>query len=156
MGKTLLELFKGSPQDKSVKSDKETLVEQELTGVRTKSAVELNNPLIYGNEATRIAQRSTPDLEDMKEGTGGEAGDGGLIGKGLGKLTKGKLTSIGDVRDKVNSKLGIPVNQIPTRVIDEIKDKDSQTPVVKGEDGTEVGKLLKESAGNPKTILKHL
>ena len=154
MGKTLLELFKGSPQDKSVKSDKETLVEQELTGVRTKSAVELNNPLIYGNEATRIAQRSTPDLEDMKEGTGGEAGDGGLIGKGLGKLTKGKLTSIGDVRDKVNSKLGIPVNQIPTRVIDEIKDKDSQTPVVKGEDGTEVGKLLKESAGNPKTILK--
>ena len=154
MGKTLLELFKGSPQDKSVKSDKETLVEQELTGVRTKSAVELNNPLIYGNEATRIAQRSTPDLEDMKEGTGGEAGDGGLIGKGLGKLTKGKLTSIGDVRDKVNTKLGIPVNQIPTRVIGEIKDKDSQTPVVKGENGTEVGKLLKESAGNPKTILK--
>ena len=154
MGKTLLELFKGSPQDKSVKSDKETLVEQEFTGVRTKSAVELNNPLIYGNEATRIAQRSTPDLEDMKEGTGGEAGDGGLIGKGLGKLTKGKLTSIGDVRDKVNTKLGIPVNQIPTRVIGEIKDKDSQTPVVKGENGTEVGKLLKESAGNPKTILK--
>ena len=68
MGKTLLELFKGSPQDKSVKSDKETLVEQELTGVRTKSAVEINNPLIYGNEATRIAQRSTPDLEKMKKG----------------------------------------------------------------------------------------
>ena len=154
MGKTLLELFKGSTQDKSVKADKETLVEQELTGVRTKSAVELNNPLIYGNEATRIAQRSTPDLEDMKEGTGGEAGDGGLIGKGIGKLTKGKLTSIGDVRDKVNTKLGIPVNQIPSRVIGDIKDQDSQTPVVKGENGTEVGKLLKESAGNPKTILK--
>lgn len=156
MGKTLLELFKGSTQDKSVKADKETLVEQELTGVRTKSAVELNNPLIYGNEATRIAQRSTPDLEDMKEGTGGEAGDGGLIGKGIGKLTKGKLTSIGDVRDKVNTKLGIPVNQIPSRVIGDIKDKDSQTPVVNGGDGDakEVGKLLKESAGNPKTILK--
>ena len=156
MGKTLLELFKGSTQDKSVKADKETLVEQELTGVRTKSAVELNNPLIYGNEATRIAQRSTPDLEDMKEGTGGEAGDGGLIGKGIGKLTKGKLTSIGDVRDKVNKKLGIPVNQIPSRVIGDIKDQDSQTPVVNGGDGDakEVGKLLKESAGNPKTILK--
>lgn len=156
MGKTLLELFKGSTQDKSVKADKETLVEQELTGVRTKSAVELNNPLIYGNEATRIAQRSTPDLEDMKEGTGGEAGDGGLIGKGIGKLTKGKLTSIGDVRDKVNTKLGIPVNQIPSRVIGDIKDQDSQTPVVNGGDGDakEVGKLLKESAGNPKTILK--
>jgi hypothetical protein len=152
MGKTLLELFKGSTQDKSVKSDKETLVEQELTGVRTKSAVEINNPLIYGNEATRIAQRSTPDLETMKEGTGGEAGDGGLIGKGLSKL--GVDGGIGGLRDKVNTKLGIPVNQIPSRVIDQIKEQDSQTPVVKGENGTEVGKLLKESAGNPKTILK--
>ena len=153
MGKTLLELFKGSPQDKSVKSDKETLVEQELTGVRTKSAVEINNPLIYGNEATRIAQRSTPDLEKMKKGTGGEAGDDGLIGKGLSKL--GVEGGIGGLRDKVNTKLGIPVNQIPTRVIDQIKEQDSQTPVVKGEkNGNEVGKLLKESAGNPKTIVK--
>ena len=152
MGKTLLELFKGSTQDKSVKSDKETLVEQELTGVRTKSAVELNNPLIYGNEATRIAQRSTPDLEKMKEGTGGEAGDDGLIGKGLSKL--GVEGGIGGLRDKVNTKLGIPVNQIPTRVIDQIKEQDSQTPVVNEGSGTEVGKLLKESAGNPKTILK--
>lgn len=152
MGKTLLELFKGSTQDKSVKSDKETLVEQELTGVRTKSAVELNNPLIYGNEATRIAQRSTPDLEKMKGSTGGEAGDGGLIGKGLSKL--GVEGGIGGLRDKVNTKLGIPVNQIPTRVIDKIKEQDSQTPVVNEGSGTEVGKLLKESAGNPKTILK--
>lgn len=152
MGKTLLELFKGSPQDKSVKSDKETLVEQELTGVRTKSAVEINNPLIYGNEATRIAQRSTPDLEKMKGSTGGEAGDGGLIGKGLSKL--GVEGGIGGLRDKVNTKLGIPVNQIPTRVIDQIKEQDSQTPVVNKGSGTEVGKLLKESAGNPKTILK--
>ena len=152
MGKTLLELFKGSTQDKSVKSDKETLVEQELTGVRIKSAVEINNPLIYGNEATRIAQRSTPDLEKMKKGTGGEAGDGGLIGKGLSKL--GVEGGIGGLRDKVNTKLGIPVNQIPTRVIDQIKEQDSQTPVVNQGSGTELGKLLKESAGNPKTILK--
>ena len=120
MGKTLLELFKGSPQDKAVKADKETLIEQETSGIRVKSAVELNNPGIYGNEATRIVQRSTPDLEKMKKGTGGTEGDGGLIGKGLGKLTGGKLTSIGDVRDKVNTTLGIPVNQIPTRVIEDI------------------------------------
>jgi len=86
MGKTILELFKDSPQDKSVKADKETLVEQETSGIRVKSAVELNNPGIYGNEATRIVQRSTPDLEKMKKGTGGEAGDDGLIGKGLSKL----------------------------------------------------------------------
>ncbi len=163
MGKTLLELFKGSPQDKSVKSDKETLVEQELTGVRTKSAVELNNPLIYGNEATRIAQRSTPDLEKMKDGTGGEAGDDGLIGKGLSKL--GVEGGIGGLRDKVNTKLGIPQNQIPTKVSDKIVElrakkeegKTSADPVTKdfmGKNGSELGKLLKESVGNPKTIVK--
>jgi len=177
MGKTLLELFKGSTQDKSVKSDKETLVEQELTGVRIKSAVEINNPLIYGNEATRIAQRSTPDLEKMKGSTGGEAGDGGLIGKGLSKLTGGKngepgsITSLGGLRDKVNDKLGIPKLLIPTEVVNKIVDgksnkkgegslNDSQTPITQdlygktGKNGSEVGKLLKESAGNPKTILK--
>ena len=152
MGKTLEELFKGSPQDKAVKPAKETLVEQETTGIRVKSAVELNNPGIYGNEATRIVTRSTPDLEKMKKGTGGEAGDGGLIGKGLSKL--GVDGGIGGLRDKVNTKLGIPVNQIPTRVIEQIKGQDTQTPVVTGENGTEVGKLLKESGGNPKTIIK--
>ena len=154
MGKTLLELFKGSPQDKAVKADKETLIEQETSGIRVKSAVELNNPGIYGNEATRIVQRSTPDLEKMKKGTGGTEGDGGLIGKGLGKLTGGKVTSIGAARDKVNKTLGIPINQIPTRVVEDIKDQDSQTPVVPGQNGTEVGKLLKESGGNPKTIIR--
>ena len=152
MGKTILELFKGSPQDKSVKANKETLVEQETSGIRVKSAVEVNNPGIYGNEATRIVTRSTPDLEKMKKGTGGEAGDGGLIGKGLSKL--GVDGGIGGLRDKVNTTLGIPVNQIPSRVIEDIKDQDSQTPVVSGQNGTEVGKLLKESGGNPKTIIR--
>ena len=174
MGKTLLELFKGSTQDKSVKPDKETLVEQELTGVRIKSAVEINNPLIYGNEATRIAQRSTPDLEKMKGSTGGKAGDGGLIGKGLSKLTGGKngepgsITSLGGLRDKVNDKLGIPKLLIPTEVVNKIVDgksnkkgegslNDSQTPITQdlyGKNGSEEGKFLKQSAGNPKTILK--
>jgi len=167
MGKTLLELFKGSTQDKSVKSDKETLVEQELTGVRIKSAVEINNPLIYGNEATRIAQRSTPDLEKMKGSTGGEAGDGGLIGKGLSKL--GVEGGIGGLRDKVNDKLGIPKLLIPTEVVNKIEDgksnkkgdthyRDSQTPITQdfyGKNGSDVGKFLKQTGGgNPKTIVK--
>ena len=165
MGKTLLELFKGSTQDKSVKSDKETLVEQELTGVRTKSAVELNNPLIYGNEATRIVTRSTPDLEKMKGSTGGEAGDGGLIGKGLSKLgigdgNGGTVSSLSGLRDKVNTKLGIPQAMIPTRLIGDIKGLDSQEPITldsvgKGLQGTGLGSFLKESGGgNPKTILR--
>ena len=50
-----------------VKADKETFVETELSGIRVSSAVELNNPLIYGNESGRIAIRSTPDVEKMKE-----------------------------------------------------------------------------------------
>ena len=47
---TILELFQSSGLNQSVKKDTETLVEQETTGIRIQSAVELNNPLIYGNE----------------------------------------------------------------------------------------------------------
>lgn len=80
MSRTIMELFHSSGLKESVKADKETFIEQEISGIRIKSLVELNNPLIYGNEATRIALRSTPDLEKMKKGTGGTDGDGGLIG----------------------------------------------------------------------------
>lgn len=165
MGKTILELFKGSPQDKSVKADKETLIEQETSGIRVKSAVELNNPGIYGNEATRIALRSTPDVDKMKSSTGGETGDGGLIGKGISKLgigdgNGGTVNSLSGLRDKVNTVLGIPQNQIPTRLIGDIKKLPSNEPITKdvvgqGLQGTGLGTFLKETGGgNPKTILK--
>jgi len=107
---TILELFRGSTFDTDIDSKsqegKGTLFsqvksfgEQELTGVRVKSAVELNNPLIYGNEATRIALRSTPSMDKMRT----DEGDGGLIG---GAITK--------IRDKVNSTLGVPQTLIPS------------------------------------------
>ena len=86
MSRTIMELFHSSGLKESVKADKETFVEQETSGIRIKSLVEINNPLIYGNEAGRISLRSTPDLEKMKSNTGGEGGDGGLIGKGLNKI----------------------------------------------------------------------
>ena len=35
----------------------------------------------------------------MKNSTVGESADGGLIGKGISKLTGGKLNSISDVRN---------------------------------------------------------
>jgi len=166
---TLLELFKNKDSFKygtaysEVKSDTETLVEQETTGIRIKSLVEINNPLIYGNEAGRISLRSTPDLEKMKSNTGGEGGDGGLIGKGLSKITGGAVSSISDVRDKINSKLGIPENLIPTKVSDkvielrgkELTSADPITPDTMGKNGTGLGKFLKNSGGgNPKTIGK--
>jgi len=146
---TLEELFKGSPQDKTVKAEKETFIEQETSGIRIKSAVEINNPLIYGNESTRIALRSTPLVEDMKQGTGGSGGDGGLIG--------GKIS---DARNFVNDKLGIPSAQTPTRLIDKIKDYPSSFPIseeIIGPNGNELGAFLKDSGGgNPKTLGKQL
>ena len=162
---SILELFKnkqllfpgGTSANGAVKKDTETFIEQETSGIRVKSLVELNNPLIYGNEATRIVNKSTPVLEDMKSGTGGTEGDGGLIGKGIGKLTGGKLNSIGDVRDKVNSKLGIPSNQIPSRILGQIQGQTSDVPVTLGDEGkgTEFGKFLKSTGGgNPSTLLK--
>jgi hypothetical protein len=110
MGRTILELFEGSDFDKAVDSKAnesrgtvfaqiKSFGEQELTGVRVKSAVELNNPLIYGNEATRIALRSTPDMDKMKQDEGG----GGLIGG-----------TIKNLRTVVNSTLGVPQTLIPS------------------------------------------
>ena len=149
----------------SLKSDKETLVEQEISGIRIKSAVEINNPLIYGNEATRITLRSTPTLDKMKDSTGGEGGDGGLIGKGISALTGGSLNSISDVRDKFNSKLGIPTSAIPTFVDnhgDLQKGAEPDTMITLGKirkdaAGTELGKFLKNSGGgNFQTIGRNL
>ena len=162
--------FKGSPQESAVKSDRDTVIEQELTGIRIRSAVELNNPLIYGNQAIRIATRSTSSVEKMKQGTGGEAGDGGLIGKGLGAITGGgfgrfvfggKVTSLNQARDGVNSRLGIPQNIIPTYVknsgeLQKGLEPDTMITLAKIKNdakGTLVGQFLKQTGGgNPKTI----
>lgn len=154
---TILELFKNKGLDKSVKEDTETLIEQETSGIRVKSLVDVNNPLIYGNESIRIAQRSTPLLEDMKEGANGGKAGGGLVG-GL----------INKARDFANSTIGIPETQTPTRVAEKIdgdlKDDNggskipTSTPITKdivGKNGTEVGKFLKSTGGgNPKTLGK--
>jgi hypothetical protein len=157
---TILELFKGSPQDTSVKRDTETLVEQETSGIRVRSAVELNNPLIYGNESIRIVNRTTSTLDTMKSQTGGEVGDGGLIGQGLSKLTGGKVSSISQARNAVNSKLGIPSTPIPSRLIGDIGNLPSSEPITKdnvgdGILGTGLGQFLKDTGGgNPKTLGK--
>jgi len=158
MARTILDLFKGSPQDTSVKADTETFIEQETTGIRVNSLVELSNPLIYGNESIRIVNRTTSTIEDMKSQTGGEVGDGGLIGQGLSKLTGGKVSSISQARDAFNSKLGIPSNPIPSRLIGDIVGLASSEPITKdnigeGLQGTGLGNFLKDTGGgNPKTI----
>ena len=147
------DIYKFGTNYSKVKSGNETFIEQEISGIRFKSLVELNNPLIYGNEAVRIVQRSTPLLEDMKSATGGSEAGGGLIG---GKINQ--------ARDFVNSKLGIPQTQIPSRVTDKIielsgkKELTSADPITEdivGANGTGLGKFLKDSGGgNPATIGK--
>ena len=107
---TILDLFRGSTFDKAVDSKAQegkgtlfsqvkSFAEQEVTGVRVKSAVELNNPLIYGNEATRIALRTTPEkdtmIESKKPDGAPKEGEGGLIGKGLSRLTGGRKDAKG-------------------------------------------------------------
>ena len=168
---TILELFQNQNSYRygtnysEVKSDTETLIEQETTGIRVKSLVELNNPLLYGNEAIRIANRTTKSVEDMKNSTGGESSDGGLIGLGISKLTGGKLNSISDVRNFANNKLGIPANPIPTYVdgtgeLQKGIEPDTMitlAKIKKDATGTEVGKFLKQAGGgNLRTIGRNL
>jgi len=171
MARTIMELFSDQSSYKygtnysSVKADTETLIEQETTGIRIKSAVDINNPLIYGNESTRIAIRSTPSVEKMKGATGGEGGDGGLIGAGLGAITGGRINSLSEGRDYVNSKLGIPGSAIPTYVdgTGELqKGKEPDTMITLGKikkdaAGTELGKFLKQTGGgNFRTIGRNI
>ena len=180
MARTIMELFNDQSSYKygtnysSVKADTETLIEQETTGIRIKSAVDVNNPLIYGNEATRIAIRSTPSVEKMKGATGGSGGDGGLIGKGLGAITGGgfgravfggQVNSLSEARDGVNSKLGIPSSAIPTYVDGHgglQKGKEPDTMITLGKikndaAGTELGKFLKQTGGgNFRTIGRNI
>ena len=64
---TILELFRSSTVDTNIETNPSTFLAQEVSGLRIKSAVELNNPILYGNESIRIANRSTKEIEDMKE-----------------------------------------------------------------------------------------
>jgi len=153
MARTLRDLFTKSEFDTSVKQETETFLEEETTGIRIKSLVDINNPLIYGNEATRIALRTTPTLDSMKSATGGELSSGGLIDKGLNKLTGGKVVSLSGIRDTVNTTLGIPVPLIPTRVAAKMEEGLTAQQVLDLKNGTELGKILKESGGKPKTII---
>ena len=178
---TILELFENKDSFKygtvysDVKEDKETFVGTETSGLRVRSAAELPNPVLYGNEVIRITARTTPILDDMK----GDVGGGGLIGKGLSKITGGKIKSIGGIATAFNKAVGIPITYIPTRLIGPIEGEPptdpkaalkaamtgklgphSQEPITKslvGANGTLLGKLLKQSGGgDPKTIVKNV
>jgi hypothetical protein len=175
------ERFSGSTQESAIQPTRDTVLKgprdvirfiagRLTTGIRFTSKVELNNPLIYGNQAIRIATRSTPDVEKMKQATNGDAATGGLIGKALGFVTDGfigkiafggRVSSLSEARNAVNSRLGIPQNLIPTAVINagELQTSDEPNTMItlakikKDGAGTELGKFLKNTGGgNPKTL----
>jgi len=99
---SLRDLFKGSVYD-NITSNSETLVKEELNGIRTRSLADANNPLLYGSDTTRIALRTTPTLDVMKTAATGKVGNSGILGK-----------AITTVRNKVNETLGIPHPLIQT------------------------------------------
>ncbi len=176
MGKTILDLFKGSTFDTAVESDKDTLVEFETTGIRPRSAVELNNPLLYGNQSIRIATRSTSAVEQMKRATGLNQVlvDGGVVGQGLAQITSGgfgrfvfggQVSSLNQARDGINTRLGIPQLTIPTYVkntgeLQRNIEPDTMITIARIKNdatGTLLGQFLKQSGGgNPQTIGKQL
>ena len=169
---TILELFKNSTLDNSVKADTETFREQESTGIRVKSAVDLNNPLIYGNQALRIATRGTTTLDRMKANRTSEGGSSaalqvtrGIIGVGLTAATAGMVDTAGGGRDALenlgNEVLGMPTRQIPSSVYNRIVlqdifgQYDTSKPIQAAGASTELGKLLSSvGGGNLQTIKK--
>jgi hypothetical protein len=186
MGRSLIDLFKSSEYENAlnsnvqesrtpvsdsfpgsefdvVKTDTETFLEQESSGIRVASAVDLNNPIIYGNEAVRIGNRTTPTLDTIKGGTNPSGGDGGLLGKGIkvlsGKgiqvLSGGKIKTLPELTNKLNSFLGIPQPPLPTRVANDMIDGKTAQEAIDNTQGTEFGKFLKQTGGgNPETIAK--
>ena len=138
---TILELFRGAGLDKQVKPDRVTKVEQEVTGIRIKSAVEINNPLIYGTDTFRIANRSTKMKDKMielrnKTADGGTDATDGVIQNGLKKVGKSKFAK--KAKGKFNkfkeSKVGQKLSKIvgkppgdtnPSSILEELKSIDN-------------------------------
>lgn len=136
----------------------ETILEQELTGVRILRAA--SAPILYGTELVRISTRTTNILNDMKDASnGGESGNAGLVGNTLNKA-KERAT-------KFASKLGITFPQllIPTRIALNDKFKQGLEPnipttlaQIKSDGaGSLVGKFLaKNVSGTPSQIGRNI
>jgi len=159
---TILDLFKNKDSYKfgtqynTVKADKETLAEQESSGLRVKSAVELNNPAIYGTDTLRIAIQSTPTLDKMKKNRTSTAEDSNFLRASQGVLNTAANVAASNVQsllDKneavsnlANTVLGMSTRQIPTTVYNRIVSQgdkyDTSVPMQPVGTSSEIGKLL--------------
>jgi len=99
-------LAKGARKVAGIKGS-ETLLEQELTGVRIIRSGAI--PVIYGTELPRITLRTTSTLESMRASTVGELADNGSLG--------GKILN---AADSVKSTLGLGTPITPTYTVGQL------------------------------------
>lgn len=99
-------LAKGARKVAGIKGS-ETLLEQELTGVRIIRTGAM--PVIYGTELPRITLGTTPTLESMRASTVGELADNGSLG-----------SKIKNTADKVSTALGLSVPITPSYTVGQL------------------------------------
>jgi hypothetical protein len=141
----------GAMAEKMFDPKTETLLEQELSGLRPYRLV--NEPALYGTEIIRIGTQKTSDVDAMKQSKNPDA-----------QISLGKIGKfIQKIGDKVNKTLGIPQNVFPTYVINTKEFKESKTPnkmitlgnITRDARGTALGRYLKSTgAGTPNQIAK--
>jgi len=132
---------------------KETLVEQETTGLRIIS--KLSSPIIYGTKIARFTLQQSDDVQEMKNSTNPNGGGNGLLG-GLVNAGRGLINS-------VKSILGVPQNITPTKIYlnktefntDDVSVLNNVTrlaEIQKKGGGSALGKLIAKGVGSGGTI----
>jgi hypothetical protein len=86
--------------------NKETFLEEELTGVRVLS--KLSSPILYGTKIARFTLQQSDDVQEMKTTTNPNGGGGGLLG-GIVNAGRNAINS-------VKSFLGVPQNITPSKL----------------------------------------
>jgi len=132
---------------------KETLVEQETTGLRVIS--KLSSPIIYGTKIARFTLQQSDDVQEMKNSTNPTGAGGGLLG-GLVNAGRGLINSIKSI-------LGVPQNITPTKIYlnktefntDNVFVSDTMknlAEIQKKGGGSALGKLIAKGLGSGGTI----
>ena len=142
---------------------KETLVEQETTGLRVIS--KLSSPIIYGTKIARFTLQQSDDVAEMKsarveqwQGIGAVTltpVNGGLLG--------GLVNSVRNTISNVKSFLGVPQNIIPTKIYlntsgfnsNSVNVSETMTKLAeiqKKGGGTAFGKLISKGFGSGGTL----
>lgn len=137
---------------------KETLLEEELIGLRTLRG--LSSVTLYGSDILRLKLESTPMVEKMKQSANGS--DSSKLSK-FGQQLK-------QTRDEVNNFLKIPTPLNPTEYYKKLQGKTAEQPaeipvydtmeklseIKNAANGSLLGKILKDSAGGGSSIGKQV